>query len=187
MWPSLLNGISVSSADEYCLMAASMTPPGGHGSDHESRLQGSWQEHPYPVRSGRDGKDDAVADGRRAQPGSHGEDTCHHRRQPDAEIADDVDGRYERAAAATDRETLRPGCDGDGSGGVAAGCLNERLGGIREAVASGDRDVQLPGGEMRHEPAQQGSVGADVDVGDRDAALLAGGSEVMVASRPPSA
>src|SRR5512133_878904 len=66
------------------------------------------------------------------------------------------------------------GREGDRPGGVAAGCLGECPGGIGEAVAGGDRDLQLPVPELLREVAQLVSVGTDVDAGDRDAALLAG-------------
>ena len=66
------------------------------------------------------------------------------------------------------------GREDDGAGDVAASCLGECLGGIGEAVAGGDRDLQLPVLELLREFAQLVSVRADVDAGDRDAALLAG-------------
>src|SRR4249919_3868216 len=66
------------------------------------------------------------------------------------------------------------GREGDRPGGVAAGCLGECLGGIGEAVAGGDRDLQLSVSELLREVAQLVSVRTDVDAGDRDAALLAG-------------
>ena len=66
------------------------------------------------------------------------------------------------------------GREDDGSAGVAAGCLCECLGGVGEAVAGGDRNLKLPVRESPREFAQLVSVRADVDAGDRDAALLAG-------------
>jgi hypothetical protein len=57
---------------------------------------------------------------------------------------------------------------------VAASCLGECLGGVGEAVAGGDRNLQLPVSKSLREFAQLVSVRADVDAGDRDAALLAG-------------
>ena len=50
-------------------------------------------------KSSQDGKDDAVANGRRAQSELRDEDASHHHGQRDAEITDDVDGRHERATS----------------------------------------------------------------------------------------
>ena len=58
--------------------------------------------------------------------------------------------------------------------GVTAGYLGECLSGIGEAVAGCDANVQLPGCELLREFAQLVSIRTDVDVGDGDAALLAG-------------
>ena len=55
---------------------------------------------------------------------------------------------------------------------MAAGHLGECPGGIGQVVAGGDRDLQLPVSESRREFAQLASVRANVDVVDRDAALL---------------
>jgi hypothetical protein len=68
----------------------------------------------------------------------------------------------------------RSGREDDGSGGVAAGCLGECLGGIDEWVAGGDRDLQLSVSQVLGELAQLVSIRADVDAGDGDAALPAG-------------
>jgi hypothetical protein len=46
------------------------------------------------------------------------------------------------------------GREDDGSADVAAGCLGECLGGVGEAVASGDRNLQLPVSELLREFAQ---------------------------------
>ena len=55
---------------------------------------------------------------------------------------------------------------------MTAGYLGECPGGVGEAVAGGDRDLQLPVSESRREVAQLASVRTDVDAVDRDAALL---------------
>src|SRR5216683_7767574 len=54
------------------------------------------------------------------------------------------------------------GREDDGSAGVAAGCLSERLGGVGEAVAGGNRNLKLPVPELLREFAQLVSIGADV-------------------------
>jgi hypothetical protein len=77
------------------------------------------------------------------------------------------------------------GREDDGSAGVAANCLSECLGSVGEPVAGGDRDLKLRVPELPREFAQLDFVGADVDAGDRDAALLA--RRVWGDSRQPSA
>src|SRR5215475_4192636 len=77
------------------------------------------------------------------------------------------------------------GREGDRPGGVAAGCLGECLGGIGEAVAGGDRDLQLPVSELLRQLAQLVSVGTDVDAGHRDAALAAPPGAALAAAAAP--
>ncbi len=60
----------------------------------------------------------------------------------------------------------RSGREDDGSGGVAAGCLGECLGGIDVWVAGGDRDLQLSVSQVLGELAQLVSIRPDVDAGD---------------------
>jgi hypothetical protein len=98
-------------------------------------------------------------------------------------------------AARTDFETLsarhksqRLGWserEDDGSADVAGSCLGERLGSVGEGTAGGDRNLKLPVPESLREFTQLVSVCADVEVGDRDSALLAG--RVLGDGRQPPA
>src|ERR1700722_17710326 len=92
-------------------------------------------------------------------------------------VADRLHSSHRAPTSETPPQLVAPSWserEDDGSANLAAGCLGERLGCVGEGTAGGDRNLNLSVPEPLRELAQLVSVGADVEVGDRDSALLAG-------------